>query len=156
MIYCGNSGIGKTNLCASLMEWALKTFGHNFRYWTENALLKRLRDSMDSMKGDYLDALQFLIDSELLILDDVGSSVKVNEWREEIFFSIVDARYNSLLPTIITSNFTEKEFLQKYHARVHSRLFAKENTIIEITDGIDYRLMGFEEDGFKFQKPENS
>lgn len=151
MIYCGSPGIGKTFLCAALTEWAMKTFGSDWRYWTENNLLKKLRDSMDSVRGDYLDALKYMIDAEFLILDDVGSGVKVNEWREEILFALVDYRYNTMKPTIITSNFCEKDFLQKYHARVHSRLFSKDNTIIEILDGIDYRLQAMMEPGFKNQ-----
>jgi len=151
LVYCGSPGIGKTYLCASLVEWAMKTFNSDWRYWTENAILKQLRDSMESTKGDYLDALKYMIDAEFLILDDVGSGVKVNEWREEIFFNIVDYRYNTMKPTLITSNFTEKEFLHKYHARVHSRLFSKDNIIIEILDGIDYRLAVMSEPGYKIE-----
>lgn len=149
LVYCGSPGIGKTYLCASLVEWAMKTFNSDWRYWTENNLLKYLRDSMESSKGDYLDALKYMIDAEFLILDDVGSGVKVNEWREEIFFNVVDYRYNTMKPTLITSNFSEKEFLQKYHARVHSRLFSKDNIIIEILDGLDHRLAVMSEPGYK-------
>lgn len=140
LVYCGSPGIGKTYLCSAMVEWAMKTFNEDWRYFTENEILKRLRDSMESTKGDYLDALKYLIDAEFLILDDVGSSVKVNEWREEIFFNLVDYRYSTMKPTLITSNFSQKQFLEKYHARVHSRLFAEENNIIEILDGIDQRL----------------
>lgn len=149
LVYCGSPGIGKTYLCAALTEWAMQNFNYEWRYWTENALLKHLRDSMESTKGDYLDALKYMIDDEFLILDDVGSGVKVNEWREEILFALIDYRYNTMQPTIITSNFSQKEFLQKYHQRVHSRLFAKENTIIEILDGVDYRLQVLEEQNYK-------
>ena len=156
LVYCGSPGIGKTYLCAALTEWAIKNYGANWRYWTENALLKKLRDSMDSMKGDYLDLLQYMIDADFLILDDVGSGVKVNEWREEVLFALVDYRYNTMKPTIVTSNFSEKQFLEKYHARVHSRLFAKDNTIIEILDGVDCRLQIMSQPGYKFEEKPNA
>ncbi len=149
LVYCGSPGIGKTYLCASLVEWAIKNFNSDWRYWNENNLLKRLRHEIESVKGDYLDSLNCLIDAEFLILDDVGSSVKVNEWREEIFFNIIDYRYNTMKPTLITSNFSEKEFLEKYHSRVHSRLFSKDNIIIEILDGLDHRLAVMSEPGYK-------
>jgi len=152
LLYCGNPGIGKTFLCASLVEWAMKRFGNNWRYWTEDGILKTLRTSMDTMSGDYLDCLKYLIDDDFLILDDVGSSTKISEWREEILFAIVDARYNSMKPTLITSNFSEKEFLNRYHSRVHSRLFSKDNIIIEILDGIDFRLREMDKKDFKIQK----
>jgi DNA replication protein DnaC len=140
MVYCGGPGIGKTHLCAALVPWALEKFRYNWRYWTENDLFKRLRQDMDRYQGDYMDNLKHLIDDDFLIIDDVGSSVKSTEWREEILFALLDKRYNSMQPTMITSNFLQKEFLEKYHSRIHSRLFSNDNIIIEIADGVDFRL----------------
>lgn len=116
----------------------MKTF-QSFRYWNEGQLLQRLRDSMESQKGDYLKQLSLLIDDPLVMLDDIGSQ-GVNEWRAEVIFDAIDSRYNSMLPTVITSNFTRKDFETKYHPRLASRIFAKENVIIEIHNGIDKRL----------------
>lgn len=96
---------------------------------------------MDSLNGDYLEVLKYLIDDDFLIIDDVGSSTKHTEWREEILFAILDSRYNSMKPTVITSNFSQQQFIDKYHRRIHSRLFSTENTIIEIENGVDYRLL---------------
>jgi DNA replication protein DnaC len=140
LVYCGSSGIGKTYFCAALTEWAIDNFGSNWRYWKENDLLKKLRDSMDSIRGDYLDVLRYMIDDDFLILDDVGSSTKHTDWREEVLFEILDYRYNNMKPTLITSNFTSEDFKKYYHFRVHSRLFANDNTIIEIPNGVDFRL----------------
>lgn len=140
LIYCGNPGIGKTYFCAALTNWAFETFD-NFRYWNESELLKRVRSSMSDFKGDYLECLKLLIDDQLIILDDVGST-GTNEWREEILFDLIDERYNSMRPTVITSNFSVQEFKNKFHERICSRLFAKENTIIEILDGEDQRSLG--------------
>jgi len=95
---------------------------------------------MDSIRGDYLDVLRYMIDDDFLILDDVGSSTKHTDWREEVLFEILDYRYNNMKPTLITSNFTSEDFKKYYHFRVHSRLFANDNTIIEIPNGVDFRL----------------
>lgn len=96
---------------------------------------------MDYNRGDYLESLKWLIDDQLLILDDVGST-GVREWREEVLFDLIDSRYNSMLPTVITSNFTKADFKKLYHPRVCDRLFASENTIIEITDVQSLREQG--------------
>jgi DNA replication protein DnaC len=96
---------------------------------------------MDETKGDYLEALKLLIDDEFIILDDVGST-GLNQWREEVLFDAVDERYNTMMPTLITSNFSVAEFKKLYHPRICSRLFATENTIIEILDGVDLRTQG--------------
>lgn len=153
LVYCGSPGIGKTHLCASLVEWMMKSYGFNWRYYTEDKLLKELRTSMDTVRGDYLDVLKYMIDDDFLIVDDIGSSTKHTEWREEILFAILDSRYNSMKPTVFTSNFCQKEFKEKYHHRIHSRLFSTENTIIEIEKGVDFRLIEKSKIENKIEKP---
>lgn len=94
---------------------------------------------MDEFKGDYLESLKLLIDDEFVMLDDIGST-GLTDWRREVIFDSIDERYNSMLPTVFTTNFSEREIKDNFHARVHSRLFSKENTIIEINNGRDKRL----------------
>jgi len=140
LVFCGNPGIGKTYFCASLIEFALKEFD-TFRYWNEGKLLQKIRDGMETYKGDYLHHLEYLIDDQFLMLDDIGSQ-GVNEWRQEIIFDTIDNRYNSMKPTVITSNFSKQDFAKKYHPRLMSRLFAEENIIIELHDALDRRTEG--------------
>lgn len=59
--------------------------------------------------------------------------------QEEVLFKVIDERYNSMKPSVFTSNFSLKEFRNAFHPRVCSRLFAKENQIIEILNGDDLR-----------------
>ena len=139
LIYCGNPGIGKTYFCAALSEWAEKNFA-SWRYWKEADLLKRVRSSIDDYKNsDYLDALSYLIDDDLLMIDDIGST-GLNDWRREIIFALIDSRYNTMKPTILTSNFCRQQFEENFHERVVSRLYDKDNIIIEIPAGIDLRV----------------
>jgi DNA replication protein DnaC len=140
LVFCGNPGIGKTHFCSAMVEWAMENF-QSFRYFNEAQLLQKLRESMEGSKGDYLSCLDTLIDDPLIILDDIGSQ-GVNEWRQEVIFDAIDKRYNSMLPTVITSNFTRRDFESKYNGRVASRLFATENTIIELHNEKDRRQEG--------------
>jgi DNA replication protein DnaC len=137
LVYCGNPGIGKTHFCSAMLEWIMKNF-NTYRYWNESELLKRVRSSMDEFKGDYLEVLKLLIDDDIVMVDDIGST-GLNEWRKEIIFDAIDERYNSMKPTIITSNFSKKEFEKLFHPRLSSRLFAVENFVIEINNGYDMR-----------------
>lgn len=149
LIYHGSPGIGKTYFCAALMEWALTNF-NSFRYHNEKNLLSRIRKGINDGEGDYAQALEYLIDDDLIFLDDVGSSINPDkfsqkdlEWRREIFFNFLDFRYNCQKPTIITSNFNENQFNRVYSERICSRLFAKENTVISIFDkSLDKRSQG--------------
>src|SRR5574337_1081759 len=137
LVFCGNPGSRKTYPCACLVEWAMKNF-RCFRYRNESELLKRLRSSMDSMVGDYLDALKYLIDDDFLMIDDIGSC-GLTDWRKEVLFDTIDERYCSMKPSLITSNFSRQDFMNNYPERIVSRLFAKENIVIEQMDGIDLR-----------------
>lgn len=150
LIYHGVAGCGKTKFCAALTEWAFLNF-HSFRKYRELDLLSKLRNSMkDDHGADYSQVLEHMIDDDLVILDDVGSGINPDkitykdlEWRREIFFNFLDNRYNTMRPTIITSNFTRREFNEIYSERIASRLFAAENKFITMFgDGLDQREKG--------------
>lgn len=91
--------------------------------------------------GDYLDALKYIIDYDFLILDDVGS-VGMNEWRKEIIFSLVDLRYESKKPTVVTSNWKIEGLEELFGSRVFSRMFATRNLIIDGSNWQDQRQRG--------------
>ena len=149
-VFHGTPGIGKTHMCAAMTEWALTNF-NTVRYHKEYDLLSKLRQAINDGSGDYFKVLQNLIDDEIVFLDDVGSGInpeqfqyKDLEWKREILFSFLDYRYNSGLPTVITSNFTKDQFSKIYSERICSRLFAKENLVIGIfDDSLDLRKQGF-------------
>jgi len=149
LVYMGEYGLGKTYFCAALSEWIVSSF-NTYRYYKDSQLLKGLREGISEGFGDYLGALKYKIDDELVILDDVGNGINPDqisykdlEWRREILLEFLDYRYNTTLPTIITSNFSRAQFLQVYDKRISSRLFATENTFIEVFgEGLDKRQMG--------------
>lgn len=148
-VYIGSPGCGKTFICAALTEWSFVKFGTR-RYHKEESILRTLRNGISESNGDYLIALQYLIDDDFVILDDVASGINADrashrdlEFRREIFLSFLDYRYNTQKPTLITSNFTRQNFKDVFSERIASRLFAKENTIIEaFGDDLDKRSQG--------------
>jgi DNA replication protein DnaC len=139
LVYLGNPGIGKTHLCAALVPFALENFD-SFRYHTERQLLTKVRESMDLGQGDFLNTLKYNLDDPLVFIDDIGSS-GLNDWRKDVLFEAIDMRYNTRLPTVITSNFNIKEFKKAFHPRFTSRLFAACNTIIELDTNEDFRQL---------------
>lgn len=140
MIFTGSAGIGKTYFAAAAFDYA-QNIHNTCRYWKELDLLKAIRSQMSSGSGDYLETLEYLIDDDFVIIDDIGSS-GLNDWRKEVIFAAIDYRYNSMKPTILISNFSPEEFKEFFHERVGSRLFSKENYIINVQDGHDLRLQG--------------
>ena len=140
LVFLGSVGTGKTYFCSALINYNIKTPRFDtVRYWDEKSLLGRVRSSMDQ-GGDYIETLNYLCDYELLILDDVGAT-GINEWRKEMLLSVLDQRYRIQRPAVFTSNLTPNDFLSLYGDRIHSRLFATENTLIEAWTG-DLRQKG--------------
>lgn len=140
LVFLGAPGVGKTYFCAALIPWIFKKVP-SFRYWNEREFLSRIRSSISgSIKGDYIGEIRHLLDYEFWMLDDLGSS-GFNEWRREVLLDTIDERYESQLPTVITSNLTREEIKTGLGSRCYSRLFAKENMIIEMHDAPDLRNM---------------
>jgi DNA replication protein DnaC len=137
LLWLGHPGAGKTHFCGALFEWALRNFS-SFRYFKEKDLQEHLRKVMIEKGWDTHKELERLFDVDLLFLDDVGM-LGHSEHKENMLFDAVDIRYNNTKPTVITSNLSMKQFREIYEPRFCSRLFSKENVVIEIMEGADYR-----------------
>lgn len=114
-------------------------FNH-YRVWKEYDLLKRLREGID--KGwEPTDTLQQLIDDDCIVIDDLAAQ-GYNEWREKMMYELLDIRYNTAKPTIFTTNLSREDFYGMYGPRIGSRLFAAENTYIDLGGAPDLRQQG--------------
>ena len=148
LLYTGNPGCGKTYFCAAIINYCWPRF-ESCRCWTEKKLMEHLRAGI-AEGHDYTRALSHMVDDEFMIYDDLGST-GFSEWRKEVIFELIDARYGSMKPTIVTSNLTYTEISSIYHERVWSRLGAAENTRI-IGKQIDHRGSGGIEELIKRRK----
>lgn len=148
LVFLSAPGLGKTHFFSSMIDW----IGENFescRYHLEAKLLEELKKGFNE-GFEWREGLRMKTDDELIIYDDVGrwwlDSQRTDEkkdWSKSVFLEFLDERYNQMLPTIISSNLSEEDFKQVYGERVHSRLFATENTIIQFfEDGYDKRQQG--------------
>ncbi len=129
LLLYGAYGVGKTHLAVAVLKAVIrKTAARGYFYETAE-LLKLIRETYSRDSNDTeMDVLRPVLDAELLVLDDLGSSRK-SEWVEETLGVLVNARYSERRPTIFTSNLmdssdiTEPEsFAAKVGGRVRSRL----------------------------------
>lgn len=142
----GAPGCGKTHICASMTEWALSRF-NTIRYHKEENLLLKLRRAVNDNGNDWALELKYLVDDDFVILDDVASGIldatdvkRSFEFKAEVLYAFLDLRCGIYgKPTIITSNLNRKEFETLYHPRTTSRLFARKNTVIDMSDFPDHR-----------------
>ena len=120
LLFFGSVGTGKTFISACIAN-ALIDQGHPCMV-TNFARLVNTLSGMYEGKQKYLDNLNMF---KLLIIDDLASE-RDTEYMNETVQNIIDARYRSGLPLIITTNLTADDL--KHPAdirkqRVYSRLF---------------------------------
>jgi DNA replication protein DnaC len=133
----GNMGTGKTYIAAALNN-ALEENKINLKCYNEFHFLSELRMCI-SQNDDAIDRIETICGVDFLIIDDLGSS-RMNDWQKEMLFALVELRFTSGLPTIITSNLGYSELKETFHPRFASRIFAVKNTLIAI-DGEDRRTL---------------
>lgn len=114
LFFYGGYGSGKTHLSAAITNYLVPQ-GHSVIFATAPDILLKLRDAYGDngqMKNSEYLLIKSLSECDLLILDDVGKE-KTTDWASEKFYSIINARYEDELPTIITSNLTPVEIEPK-------------------------------------------
>lgn len=103
LLLYGTVGTGKSYYAAAIAN-ALIDKGYICRMTNFATLINELQGKFDG-KQDYINALNRC---DLLIIDDLGIESK-SEFRQEVVFNIIDSRYRSGKPFIITTNLTPDE-----------------------------------------------
>lgn len=143
LVLAGNPGCGKTYLCASTIAWMYGKVRDIYAH-KESDFMSKVKMSFD-LKGDSDNEVRDLIDHEFYIYDDLGSTGSgpkdegnVN-WKQKVWFIMIDERIGCQRPTVITTNFTRKQIAEQIGERSYSRLFAEENCVIEMFKYPDLR-----------------
>jgi len=108
LLLMGPCGVGKTHLAvAALKEIILR--GHRGLFYDYRELLKEIQDSYNpESQSTEMGVLEPVLEAELLVLDDVGSS-KPSLWALETVGHILNSRYNEKRVTILTTNFLDAD-----------------------------------------------
>jgi len=102
----GTFGTGKTHLLAAIANEALAKHGITSLFATAPDMFSAMQQRI-SQNGDYHDLVERASKIPLLVIDDVDKS-KHSEFKEEIYFSIIDKRTKRELPTAISTNRLDK------------------------------------------------
>jgi DNA replication protein DnaC len=132
----GSVGCGKTHIAYELVKATIMTLREKHLFWNVSELLREIRKDYDRKEKQCLE--EKLMEFEgVLFLDDLGSE-KISEWVEEVFYLIINKRYNDMRPTIYTSNLSLGEIADRVGDRIASRI-AGSCSVIKIEGG-DRRL----------------
>lgn len=138
LLFWGDPGTGKTHLSVAVMH-ELMGRGVPCMFSTAPELLDEMRREFshsDTSAGLMLDLVKNV---DVLLLDDLGTE-NLTEWAQERMFIIINHRYISDLPTIITTNLQPYDLQFKVGSRVFSRIIGMAAQL-EVR-GEDHRLGG--------------
>lgn len=111
LIFIGRYGTGKTHLAFAIAN-SLLIQGIPVIYETFINLMEKLKESYNNNNLNYYEILKLYCNCDLLIIDDLGKE-RLSEWVLEKLFQIVNARYENMLPIIITTNYKEQELIKR-------------------------------------------
>ena len=112
LILVGNNGVGKTHLACSIANELIKN-GIPIIYGTLINLLAELKNTYDVYNNiSEMKIIKLYEKVDLLIIDDLGKE-KPSEWGLEKLFTIINSRYESNLPVIITTNYDQNSLINR-------------------------------------------
>lgn len=132
----GNYGCGKTHLTASIIH-RLAEQGIGGVFLVVPELLRAIRKGYSSPNEDADKLVRLAEEAPLLVLDDLGAE-KPSDWVREQLYVIINRRYENMLPTIVTTNCSTQELVDRVGQRTVSRLIEM-TTPYKIT-AKDYRM----------------
>ena len=94
-------GTGKTHLLAAIVNH-LRINGVESRFTTAPKLFRAIQERMDH-KEEYTPLIHIACKTPLLVLDDVDKA-KPSEWKQELYFEIIDERVKRGLPIALSTN----------------------------------------------------
>lgn len=117
----GPPGLGKTtSACATLTSFAkLYEKSVYFVRWDNFLRMKQSLISADS-DPDYARIVSAVEGSGLVALDDVGQEYSASDYGPAQLVQLVRSRFDRGLPTIVTTNLSEKEWTRRYEAAATS------------------------------------
>ena len=132
----GATGLGKTHLSLAIANEVIKK-GFGVIYASAPSLMTRLEKSYFSNSDDD-SALNMIIESDLLIIDDLGTEIH-GQFSVSLLYNIFNSRMLLNKPIIINTNLTMRELEKIYTERFVSRINGNARKLDFLGDDIRIR-----------------
>ncbi|MDE6796576.1 MAG: ATP-binding protein [Ruminococcus sp.] len=115
----GKTGLGKTHLSLAIAGSVIEK-GYSVIYDSVINILSKIEEEHFSY-GHKRDMLNLVINTDLLIIDDLGTENKSNFYNSTVY-NIINTRLNYNKPVIISTNLDIDEIREFYDERITSRI----------------------------------
>ncbi|MCM1272548.1 MAG: ATP-binding protein [Clostridium sp.] len=134
----GETGMGKTFLTNCIAKELLDK-GHSVLYLSANELFETILSSyVMNQKTEFAELYNYIYNSELLIIDDLGTELTNNFVLSQLF-EIINQRSIKGVSTLISSNLTMTGLRERYSERIVSRIIADYTVFYMYGDNIRYQ-----------------
>ncbi len=123
LLFTGKTGLGKTFLSSCIANELLKN-GKTVLYQTASVMLDTIIDYRFGKSNVSSDIYDYLLNVDLLIIDDLGTE-GTNQLKLVELFNIINSRLlnsKKVTKTIISTNLSLQSLLENYDERIVSRL----------------------------------
>lgn len=141
LLLMGPCGVGKTHLAVSALKEIILR-GHSGLFYDYREMLKEIQDSYNSeSEATEMGVLEPVLKTEILVLDDVGSS-KPSLWALETVGHVLNSRYNEKRVTLLTTNFLDSDGVAANTAVAPSRSAGLRAPLLEdsLSDRVGRRI----------------
>lgn len=125
LVLFGGTGLGKTHLSSAVARVVIER-GYDVYYNSAVGMLsdfefQRFGNGVGEDSGQGTDRY---FDSDLLIIDDLGSEI-INQFTTSVLYNVINTRLNRRQSTIISTNLSMEKFQAQYWDRITSRVLGE-------------------------------
>lgn len=120
LLFMGRPGCGKTFLSTAIGRQVIQN-GHFVIYTPVQNMVDAFEKAKFSKPGEEAGDTDVYTDSELLIIDDLGTEF-MTSFSETVLYNVINTRINLGRPMIISTNLSPSDITGTYHDRIASRL----------------------------------
>lgn len=140
LLFTGKTGLGKTFLLNCLAKAILDKGSTVLKITSYNLFEHLFRSGFSDSEAEPLMIKESIFKVDALIIDDLGTETRRNNFTAEELFNILNERYLQRKHTFLSTNLSLADLREYYSDRVTSRLFDVQNTMIIRFQGRDIRL----------------
>lgn len=139
ILFTGKTGLGKTYLTECLANAFLEK-GNSVCFVSAFEMVNCFLKYHTSFEKDKYSWIEPFVESDVLIIDDLGTEPKLKNVTLEYLYLVISEREKYSRPIIVTTNFESGNILDIYGERIYSRLINKQTSATFKMIGDDLRV----------------